>query len=262
MSKTILVVPDQHAHYRQNNDRADYLAGLTIDLKPDVVINMGDAADMPSLSEYDKGKRSYVGKSYKQDIEAHLEFQERWWEPVRATKKKMPFRVVLEGNHEHRIEKALDLSPELAGTIGFKDYQFEDYYHEVIRYDGNLPGIFKHEGILFAHYFPTGVSGRPMGGISPGRMLVQKNKVSSVASHVHVLDFCTERNVDGQTINGLVAGCYQDYINDWAGAAGKFWQAGVCILRNVSAGNYDFQWVSIEVLRKEYGTRQSVAATE
>lgn len=263
MSKTILVIPDQHAHYQHNNDRADYLARLIIDLKPDTVINMGDAADMPSLSSYDKGKRSFVGKSYKFDIDAHLEFQDRVWEPVRSTKKKMPFRVILEGNHEHRIEAALDLSPELTGTIGFKDYQFDDYYHEVVRYDGNLPGIFKYEGILFAHFFPTGVSGRPMGGVSPGRMLVQKNKASSVAAHTHVFDYCSERNIDEVTITGLVCGCYQDYINDWAGVAGRFWQAGVAILRNVEAGNYDLQWVSLDALRKEYGntTGQSLASS-
>jgi len=254
MSKTVLVVPDQHAHFEHNNDRADYLARLIIDLKPDTVINMGDAADMPSLSSYDRGKRSFVGKSYRKDIDAHLEFQDRLWGPVRATKKKLPYRIILEGNHEHRVEHALDLSPELTGTIGFDDYAFDDHYHEVVRYDGGLPGIFKYKGILFAHFFPTGVSGRPMGGISPGRMLVQKNKVSSIAAHTHVLDFATERNLDDKVLNGLVCGCYQDYINDWAGSVGKFWRAGVAILRNVEDGNYDLQWISIESLAKEYGT--------
>src|SRR5690242_10847933 len=132
---------------------------------------MGDAADMPSLSSYDKGKRSFQGKSYKADILAHLDFQERWWGPVKATKKKMPYRIVLEGNHENRVERALDLSPELAGTIGFADYAFDDYYNNIIRYDGQLPGIYERDGILFAHFFPTGISGRPMGGVSPARMM-------------------------------------------------------------------------------------------
>lgn len=248
----ILVVPDQHAHYKHHNDRADWLAQLTIDIKPDVVINMGDAADMPSLSDYDKGKRSFQDKSYKKDIEAHLEFQDRWWSPVRATKKKTPYRVVLEGNHEHRIERALDLSPELEGTIGFKDYEFDENYHEVIRYDGNLPGIYSMEGILFAHFFPTGVSGRPMGGVSPARMMSQKNKVSCVASHIHTLDFSTEKNIDGKVINCVVAGCYQDYINEWAGPIGKFWRSGVCVLNNVENGNFDFQWISIETMAEAY----------
>lgn len=254
LSKIILLIPDQHAHPDHNNDRADWLSKLIIDLKPDIVVNGGDAADMSSLSDYDKGKRSFHGRSYKKDIDAHLDFQDRLWYPVRATKKKMPYRIILEGNHEHRIERALDHSPELAGTIGFADYQFDDYYHEVIRYDGQLPGVVEVEGILFAHFFPTGISGRPLSGERPAHMLIGKNGVSCVAFHSHTLDFATRRTIQGRTMNGLVCGCYQDYINDWAGSVGRLWRAGVGILWNAEDGNYDFQWVSIEALKRQYGT--------
>lgn len=250
---TYLILPDQHAHYEHSNERADWLAQLIIDLKPDTVINLGDAADMPSLSSYDKGKRSFHGKSYKKDIDAHLEFQERLWEPVKRTKKKMPYRVVLEGNHEQRVERVLDLSPELAGTVDFNDYAFDDYYHEVIRYDGGLPGIYERDGILFAHFFPTGISGRPIGGERPAHMLLAKNSKSSICGHSHTLDFATRRTVANKTLNSVVCGCYQDYINDWSGPLGRFWQAGVAILRNVEDGEFDFQWVSINSLRKIYG---------
>jgi hypothetical protein len=252
LSKTFLIVPDQHAHPEHDNTRADYLAKLTIDLRPDVVINLGDAADMDSLSSYDKGKRSAIGKNYKSDLYSHLEFQDRWWGPVKATKKKMPYRVVLEGNHEHRIERALDMSPEYEGAIGFKDYQFDEFYHTVVRYDGDLPGIFELEGILFAHYFPAGVSGRPIGGVSPARAMGQKNKTSCIQGHIHTFDFFSERNIGGNVLNCLVAGCFQDYVNGWAGSIGKFWRPGVAILRNVEAGNYDLQWVSLESLKDIY----------
>lgn len=251
--KTMLCIPDQHAHADHNNDRADWLAQLILDLKPDVVLNGGDAADMPSLSDYDKGKRSFHGRSYKKDIEAHLEFQERLWGPVRAAKKKMPYRVILEGNHEHRVERALDLSPELTGTIGFDDYEFDAYYHEVVRYDGGLPGIWKYEGILFAHYFPTGISGRPIGGERPAHLLLAKNKCSSIAFHSHTLDFASQRTVNNEVLNGAVLGCYQDYINDWAGSLGRFWRPGVAVLHNIDSGNFDFQWISLETLKELYG---------
>lgn len=213
---------------------------------------MGDAIDLESLSSYDKGKRSFHGKTYKKDLDAHLDFQERLWEPVKRTKKKLPHRVILEGNHENRIERALDLSPELAGTIGFDDFQFDRYYDEVIRYDGGLPGIYKRDGILFSHFFPTGVSGRPIGGERPAHMLLAKNGISTIAAHSHTLDFATRRTVADQYLNALVCGCYQDFINPWAGPVGKFWQAGIPILRNVEDGRFDFQWVSIESLRREY----------
>lgn len=250
--KKMLLIPDQHAHFEHSNDRADYVSRLIIDTRPDIVVNAGDCADMPSLSSYDKGKRSFHGKSYKADIEAHLDFQERLWEPVRRTKKRLPRRIVLEGNHENRIERALDLSPELTGTIGFQDYDFDRYYDEVVRYEGGSPGVIKVEGILFAHFFPTGISGRPIGGERPAHMLVNKHGVSSVQFHTHTFDFASRRTVEGRVINGLVGGCYQDYINDWAGTLGQFWRSGVAMLHNVEDGNFDLEWISLERLKREY----------
>lgn len=61
-----------------------------------------------------------------------------------------------------------------------------------------------------------------------------------------------KKNIDDQVINGLVAGCYQDYVNDWAGVVGRFWRPGVAILRNAEEGSYDLQWISLDALRKEY----------
>jgi len=254
MSRTHIVIPDQHSHPDHNNDRADWLSKLILDVKPDVVVNLGDAADMPSLSSYDKGKRNFVGRSYRKDIEAHLEFQERLWEPIRQRKKKMPFSIVLEGNHEHRVERALDLSPELSGTIGFNDYKFDEYYDEVVRYKGSTPGVYEIDDILFAHYFITGVSGRPISGDRAGHMLIDKVGSSCVAGHLHTFDYATRTNINGQVRNGLVAGVYQDYDSDWAGNINHLWRSGVCVLRNVHEGDYDLQWCSIGALKKEYGT--------
>ena len=47
--KVHLCTPDVHAHPDFNNDRADWLGKLILDLKPDVVVNIGDAADPTSL---------------------------------------------------------------------------------------------------------------------------------------------------------------------------------------------------------------------
>ena len=67
----ILVIPDSHAHPDYDNKRADYLAKLIIDETPDVVVNIGDKWDFNSLSSYDKGKRSFHGRSYKKEVAGH-----------------------------------------------------------------------------------------------------------------------------------------------------------------------------------------------
>lgn len=256
MGKTVLVVPDQHAHPDFNNDRADWLGKLILDLRPDVLVNMGDAADMHSLSSYDKGKASFHSASYEKDIEAHLDFQERMWSPIKKAKKKKPHSVILIGNHEQRQSKVLDYEPHLRGHkfgIGPKDFDFESYYTDVIPYTGSTPGVYNLDGVLFSHYFISGVMGRPIGGVNHAASLLNKNYCSSIASHSHLFDFAVKAAADGTTLMGLVCGVYQDYNSPWAGAANNLWQRGLPILRNFEDGRWDLQWVSIGQLRGEYG---------
>lgn len=252
MSKIHLVIPDSHAHPDHNNDRADWLGKLILDIKPDVVINLGDMWDMASMSGYDKGKKSFHGKSYKKDIDAGLEFDERLWSPLRKAKKKRPFRVFIEGNHEFRLKKLLDIQPELEGTVGFNDLDLGHNYDRVVEYEGGTPGIIEVDGIHYAHYFVSGVMGRPIGGEHPAYSLLTKQFTSCTCGHIHTTDYAVRTVVHGKRLHGLVAGVYQDYDSSWAGEINKLWYRGVVVKRNVEDGSYDPQWISIEALRKEY----------
>lgn len=213
---------------------------------------MGDNADMPSLASYDKGKRGYHGRTYAADIEAHLDFQERMWAPMKRLKKKMPRAIFLEGNHEQRIERALDASPELEGSISFSDLALEDYYDEIVRYRGQTPGVVEIDGIHYAHYFISGVMGRAISGEHPAYSLLTKEFTSCTAGHLHVLDFAERTSVDGRKIYGLIAGVYQDYDSEWAGEVNKLWWRGVIVKRGVENGQYDPQLISMDSLKKEY----------
>lgn len=256
MTKEYLIIPDQHAHPDHNNDRADWLGNLIKDLKPDVVINMGDAADMPSLSSYDKGKASFASASYEKDIEAHLDFQDRMWHPMKKAKKKQPKRVVLHGNHENRLRKVLEYDPHLAGDrfgVSFKNFQFSDYYHEQVPYEGQTPGIYTSDGLAFAHYFVSGLMGRPIGGEHHAASLIAKGHHSCIAAHSHTIDWAVRTDPTGKKVMGLVAGVYQDYKSGWAGEVNKLWWSGVVYLRGVEQGYFDPQFIGLEAIRREYG---------
>lgn len=250
---THLVIPDPHAHYQHNNDRADWLSKLIKEVKPDVVINLGDQWDMPSLSGYDKGKKSFVGRTYRADLDAGLEFSDRLWGPVRKAKKKLPRRVFIEGNHEERIRRAVNSSPELEGIVSFKDLDLTRDYQDIVEYNGQTPGIIEIDGINYSHYFVSGVMGRPIGGEHPAYSLLTKEFTSCTCGHIHTTDFSTRTLPDGRRLMGMVAGVFQDYDSDWAGEVNKLWWRGVIIKRNVENGCYDPEWVSLDKMRKEYG---------
>ena len=216
-------------------------------------MNIGDAADISSLASYDKGKRAFQGKSYAKDIEVHLDFQDRTWHPLKRQKKKMPDRYFFIGNHCQRIDRALDLSPELEGTIGYKDLKLEEYYDDITPYDGDTPGVKVIEGIAFAHHFISGVMGRAVGGEHQAYSLLTKNFQSCVQGHTHTLDFSERTNATGKKIYGLVCGVYQEHQSPWAGERNKLWWRGLTHLRNVDDGQFDLECISLSRLKKEYG---------
>jgi len=257
MSRTHLILPDSHAHPDYGNERYDWVGKLIADIKPDVLINIADTADMPSLSEYDKGKASFHGRNYEKDIEAHLDAQERLWGPLNKAKKKKPYSVILEGNHEHRIKRVLNFEPHLEGKkfgISFNDLDFSRYYSDVVEYNGGSPGVIDVDGISYAHYFVSGISGRALQSVHHGYALTQKRFGSSTCGHSHLFDYHLARDSSGLVRHGLVCGVYQDYIAPWAGAAQcNHWSSGVVIKTNVEDGNYDMRWISLDSLRKEYG---------
>ena len=250
MSKTHLIIPDQHAHPDHDNDRFEWLGKLIVDLKPDVVVNMGDMADMPSLCTYDKGTKGFEGRRYKADVEVTLDAQDRMFNPIRRAKKKKPRYIMCVGNHENRIDRAISCDAILDGTIGLDDLQFKDYGWEV--YPFLSPAVV--DGIAYSHYFTSGVMGRPVGGENPAKALLNKQHMSCTAGHTHTLDFASTTNASGSRINGLVCGCYTTEESGWNNPQSEgLWWSGVVIKRYVDNGTYDPQFVSVQALEKEYG---------
>jgi hypothetical protein len=250
---THICIPDPHAVTGTDNRRAEWIGKLIKDVKPDVVVNIGDMFDMPSLSSYDKGKGSFANRRYKLDIDAGLDFDDKLWYATKKAKKKKPRRVFLEGNHEHRLKRMLEYETILEGTVGFKDFRLDDNYTDVVEYKGASPGIISIDGINYAHFFISGVMGRAIGGENHAKSLLLKQHVSSTCGHSHLSDYAMATTGHGKKIMGLVAGVGHNHFEDFAGAANSLWWSGVIIKRAVEDGVYEPQWVSLKTLEKEYG---------
>lgn len=251
--KNILVLPDSHAHPDFHNKRFGYFGQLVCDLKPDIVFNLGDLGDMPSLCMYDKGKSNFESRRYKNDINSIIDAQEKMFAPIKAAKKKKPKFIWLEGNHEQRIKRAISLDAvKLEGIISTSDLCHREFGWEYHPYEGATPAIVTEEGVAFAHYFTSGVMGRPVGGMNIAHNLIQKQYMSCVQGHVHILDYTVRTNARGKHIMGLVAGVFQDYYSDYAGAANDLWWKGAVYLRNVEDGMFDPEFISFRQIEEAY----------
>ena len=243
-----LVIGDAHSKPGVSNARFNWLGRFVRDIKPDVVIDMGDWEDMPSLSSYDKGKRSFEGRRYHRDIAAGLDARNRYKATLGKDQFSKTRHVALGGNHgEGRIDKVTNLHPELHGTVSLSNIRPVDWEYVPFL------NIVKIDGINYSHYFTSGVMGRPCGGESPGLSLIKKQHESCVSGHSHVRDFSERTSPSGRKIFGLSAGCYFEHYEDWAGPANMLWWRGLVVLNYVDGRGYaDPAFYSIRNLRKEY----------
>lgn len=249
MSQTHLIIPDPHAAPGEDLSRFTYLGNLIAAVKPDVVVCIGDWADMPSLCSYDKGTKGFEGRRYKSDIESSCKAQELMFAPIRAAKKKLPRFVMTTGNHDYaRINRAIEKDAVLDGTISVSDLQYEDFGWET--YDFLEP--VEIDGVYYAHYFPTGVMGRATSGEHQAYTLLSKQFVSCTQGHTHTRDFAERTAPDGRRLMGMVTGCYIDHHHAYAGQANKMWWPGVVIKRNVHQGQYDFEFIGLDRIKAEY----------
>lgn len=239
----ILVIGDAHAEPGEDATRFPLFGRAISDLCPDVVVCIGDWADMPSLSSYDKGKKTFEGRRYRKDIMAANDALDMMESNITCS----PRRVFCVGNHEERIARVGNDHPQLDGLVGMDDL---DIYRAWEAYDFLDP--VDVGGVLFAHYFTSGVMGRAVGGVNKGRSLILKTLQSTVSGHSHELHHAVAYRADGTRIHGVDVGCSFDTHHDWAGESNKKYWRGLCMLRGVKNGELDLETLSFHELRRRY----------
>ena len=257
MSKTVIVYTCAHATPEVGNKRFSWLGDLIEDIKPSYVVDLGDGADMKSLNSYDtRYPQAIVAQSYQADIEVYNDAQSRIWDRYSLKKKKRPWRIGFEGNHEHRIHTALAHDPRLEGDkygVSFSHLQTDHWFDDYHKYENSGPAIADYDGVSYAHYFSSGNFGSAMSGIHHAYSLLQNRNHSSTCGHSHKRSLYFKDGSHPRGIIGLVAGCFKGGQEGWAGLSQNDWWKGVIIKREVNNGVYEPEFVSYERLKKAYG---------
>ena len=257
MGKTAIVYTCAHADPSADNQRFTWLGDLIEDVKPDYVVDLGDGADMRSLNTYDtRHPQAIITQNYEKDIESYNDAMSRIWDRYKLSKRKRPWRIGFEGNHEHRIKKAISLDPRLEGQkygISFGHLQTDHWFDEYHEYVNSAPALVNYDGVVYGHYVSTGNFGSALSTKHHGYSLTEKLASSVTVGHSHKFSYFYKGDARPTPIHGLVAGCFKGKDEPWAGQANIEWRKGVCIKREISGGDYDLQWVSMKQLEKEYG---------
>lgn len=251
----ILVIPDAQVKEGVPTEHLTWAGKAICEYRPDVVVNIGDFADMPSLSTHDqKGSKYFEGLRYQKDVDVVKQAMKQMLAPLRELQLKQrknkekvykPRMVMLLGNHENRIDRAINNNPMLEGLISTKDLEYEKDW-EVHEF---LHPVFIN-GVGFNHYWPVGAMGRPAG---TANAIISKLHMSCVAGHQQGKQVAYGKRADGKPICAIIAGSY--YLHDEGymdQLSNKHWR-GLVVLHEVNDGHFDEMFLSIEYLGKKYG---------
>lgn len=248
-----LFIPDIQAKEGVPLEHLTWIGEYIVAKKPDVIIQIGDFADMPSLSSYDRGKKSFEGRRYKKDIMYARKAMDMLLAPMKAYNKDRkrlhrnrykPRMVLTLGNHEARIDRAIENSAELDGVIGYHDLPYEAWeVHDFLK------PVFIDE-VCYTHFMANPMTGKPLSGQTAN---VLKNVGHSfVVGHTQKLDVATRHIVNGQQQWGIIAGACYLHNEDYKGPQGNHHWRGVIMLNDVKKGSFDPMFISLDYLKRRY----------
>jgi hypothetical protein len=250
-----LVIPDTQCKPGVPVEHIEWIAQYAVDKKPDVLVIIGDWADMPSLSHYDKGKKSAEGRTYQGDILAANDALQRLMAPIEAEQERLKRRrqkhwnlrkVVTLGNHEDRINRLIEDDRKLEGKVSMDDLFFKQWGFEVYPFRE----VVVVDGVAYAHYFASGVKQLPC---TSARQILTKHHMSAFAGHQQGNDIAYGKRADGVRLTAIIAGSCYLHDEPYMGPQGnKHWR-GVYMLHEVNDGAFDEMPVSLNFLKERYG---------
>lgn len=246
-----LILPDCQVKPGVDISYLEWIGNYIVTKQPEKIICLGDFADMPSLSSYDVGKKSFEGRRYKKDIEVSQKAMALLTKPItdynrtHKIKYKPEMHLTL-GNHEYRIHKVVESDPKLEGVLSFADLGYTDYGFTVHPF----LAVLCLDGVAYSHYFTSGVLGKP---VSSAQLLMNKKHMSCVMGHVQDRQIAFGRKADGTSMTCLFAGTCNLHEEEYLGAQGNNYWRGIWMLHAVKNGAFDECPVSLEYLKKKYG---------
>jgi hypothetical protein len=254
--KTHLVLPDGQTKAGVPDEHWSWAGKFAAEKKPDTIINIGDFADMPSLSSFDVGKMSFEGRRYTDDIAATKEAMTKFTEPIEKEKARLirnkdkrwsPKMILTLGNHEERINRAINTDRKLEGLISIDDLKYKEFGWDVHPF----LEVVVEDGIAYSHYFVSGAMGRP---VTSAKALTTKKHMSCIMGHVQKTEIdMSQFRADGTPIISIFSGAFYQHDEEYLGIQGNVHHRGIWMLYEVNKGSFWPHFISMEFLRSKYG---------
>lgn len=244
--KRHFIIPDRQAKPGVPLDHNRWLGRAIADYRPDVLIDLGDNADFPSVSSHSQpGSMDKEGQRLSRDIEAAQEADRILFESMGDFRPKRMVR--LRGNHENRLERYLQANPVLDGIIGL--HLLNDDAWEIVPFSNGAPGVIVIDGLAYSHYFANPNTGKPIGGTATYKLAAIG--MPFVQGHVQGYDIGTRQYATGRVIRGIVAGSFYIHDEPYKGQANAHDRCCV-VLNEVRNGRFSEMPLTLDYLCRKY----------
>lgn len=243
----IAVIPDVQNKPGLSTDHLDWCGQYLAIKKPDVIVQIGDFADMGSLSMHDApGSKQMEGARYRKDVDSAYTAMERLMSPIAGTKGYHPRLILTLGNHEDRITRAIKRDIKLEGLMSLEDLRYEKFGWEVYPF---LQPV-SIGGVAFCHFFPSGVMGKP---VTSAKSLLTKLHMSAYAGHQQGRDIAYAKRADGKDMTAIISGSFYQHSESYMNPFTNDHWRGLYMLHEVKDGSFDEMSVSIKFLKRRFG---------
>lgn len=251
-----LIIPDVQLKHGDDLTFLHCIGRYILDQRPDVIIQIGDFGDFESLGIFDRGKLAFEGRRYRKDVDIVRDGLAALFGPLREHNRKAkknnhkryyPEIHVTLGNHEDRVNRAIQENAVLDGTISVSDCGWDDYgihvhpFKEVVEIDG----------VAYAHYFTNTKTGKMLGGSVEYKL--KGVSQSFTMGHLPGRQWAEISTPTGRILQGLIVGSCYEHFEDYQGPQGNTYWRGVVVKHEVHEGNYDPMFVSLNYLKRRYG---------
>ncbi len=242
----IAVIPDVQVKPGVPLEHLQWCGKYLAKKKPDVIIQIGDFCDLPSLSSHDdKGSLRLEGKRYKTDVEAVKTGMDLLCNELQKVPDYHPLMVLTLGNHEDRITRVVNNDAKLEGFMSIADLQYESFGWKV--YPFLQPVTIA--GVAFCHYFPSGIMGHP---ISSAKAILTKLHMSAFAGHQQGRDIAYAKRADGLDMTAIISGSFYQHQEEYLSPFTNNHWRGMYFLHEVKNGSFDEMAVSINYHKRRF----------
>jgi len=248
------MIPDTQVTPDTPTDHLDWIGRYIVERKPDVIVQIGDWADLPSLSFYNS-KKEAEGLRLSDDLAAAKSAMYKLFRPIKAhnsrkrrlkEKQYQPELHLTLGNHEHRLQRFIDANPNMDGVLGMHSFGYEDFGWKVHPF----LDIAEIDGVAYSHFFANPGTGKPYGGESVETRLKNIGYTFSMG-HQQTLKSGQRFLSNGRRIRGLIAGSCYLHDEDYRKQSNTEWR-GIIMKHEVRHGQYDLMEVSLDFLCRKY----------